>query len=160
MCTPYIHHTLADLAHLTASQPMQHLHPHLHSRTAPKHSIKQLSNHPLMPPHTPPSPHIPPFPHISRSPHLVEQLVTLLEAVQELLVSTEGDDSRVLVGVVHHFPPHALHRLVPLALHRKLTVDVLRAKDGLKVEPGALARHPVQSGKGGRTFSHTYTQSS
>lgn len=109
----------------------------------PKHSIKQPYNT-VCPTQSSSSP-----PLSSHSAlHLVEQLVALLEAVQQFLVSTEGDDPGVLVSAVHHLPPHALHRLVPLALHRELAVDVLRAENGLQVEPGALARHPAQRRQG------------
>lgn len=49
----------------------------------------------------------------------------------------------VLKGVLHDLAPRALHGLVARGLHRKLAVDVVRAEDGLQVEPGALAGQPL-----------------
>lgn len=50
---------------------------------------------------------------------------------------------RIILGGLHQLPPDPLHSLVPLALHRQLSVDVLRREDGLQVQPRPLTRDPL-----------------
>jgi len=48
-----------------------------------------------------------------------------------------------VLGVLHDLAPEPIHRLIPLALNRKLSIDVLRAEDRLQVEPLSLAHDPL-----------------
>lgn len=52
-------------------------------------------------------------------------------------------DLSLIKGTFHHSPPCLLHLLVSFSFQRQLLVDVIRAEDGLQVEPGALACQPL-----------------
>lgn len=60
-----------------------------------------------------------------------------------LCESAEKSYLWVFFCILHHLTPDTFHSLVPLGFHRQLPVDVLRAEDGLQIQPGSLAIQPL-----------------
>ncbi len=54
-----------------------------------------------------------------------------------------SSDLSIIKGTFHDSPPCLLHLLISFSFHRQLLADIIRAEDGLQIQPGALARQPL-----------------
>lgn len=75
-------------------------------------------------------------------PHLLQQLVGLCQAFQQLLVRGHSHDPALLGQALHQPPEQRVHCLELAALAGQLLLDVVAAKDGLQVQPALLAAQP------------------